>query len=87
MNELRAGELVARERTRIEGLPLRRHRVATSGIHRRLAVTRRLLARGMKDRRESADAGAGQGMVTGLVRVRVIDTDEEFMSGRLDRLR
>jgi hypothetical protein len=40
------------------------------------------MARGMKDRGKPADAGAGRGMVTSLVGVRVIDTDEEFMIAR-----
>jgi len=36
----------------------------------------------MKDRGESADAGFGEGLVTGLVGVRVIQTDEELMMAR-----
>jgi acetate kinase len=36
----------------------------------------------MSDRAESVGAGFGEGLVTSLVEVRVIDTDEEFMIAR-----
>jgi hypothetical protein len=41
----------------------------------------------MKDREAPVIGGAGQGMATSLVGVRVIDTDEKFMISRSDRLR